>query len=242
MTTILQIIKEAYRESNILPIGQTPSANEQEEALALFNRFLSSVYGAEVGEKLTTIRIGSLNVVNPQEIEYPTGVVSGWYIPPSSRVVINSTTPMTLYLNPHPKDGERVSIVDGSGTFATAALTLKGNGQTIDNSVQTVLNTDGVIKNYVFRADTNNWQTVFPLALTDLLPFPPEFEDLFIIGVAIRLNPRNGVGLDPQTVETYKRLNRIFKSRYSLSKEASSEDGLVRLTRLGMNRAATFTV
>jgi hypothetical protein len=74
------------------------------------------------------------------------------------------------------------------------------------------------------------------LALNDTFPFPIEFEDLFVIGLATRLNPRNGVSVDEQAMMNFRRQRNIFRARYSQSMSADSEEGLLRLTGSRLNR------
>ena len=44
------------------------------------------------------------------------------------------------------------------------------------------------------------------------------------------MNARNGIAVDGQTLETYKKQKMIFRSRYRQSLPQGSEQGLVRLT------------
>lgn len=40
MALVSEIIKDAYREANLIPITQSPTLDEQTEALRLLNRFV----------------------------------------------------------------------------------------------------------------------------------------------------------------------------------------------------------
>lgn len=227
MVLISQIITEAYRESNNIAIGQTPTAAEQAEGLLLFNRFLRSVLGNEAGDPFTPIAIGNNNVQNSAYYNIE-NIPGGWFPPPNIRILFNNKSAQTLALNPNPDDGERIAINDASGNFSTYPVTVIGNGRTIDGATQVVLNTNSGVKEYFYRADTNNWATVNDLQLSDPLPFPEEFEDYFIIGTAIRINPRNTQQLDPQSMEAFKRLGKQFKARYNQDVEQKAEEGLLR--------------
>ena len=48
--TVSQIITEAYRESNNIPVGTVPTTNEQNEAVLIFNRLVKSMFGNEAGD------------------------------------------------------------------------------------------------------------------------------------------------------------------------------------------------
>jgi hypothetical protein len=50
MTVASSIITDAYREGNIIPMGSTPNANQQTEALSRLNVILTSTIGNEVGD------------------------------------------------------------------------------------------------------------------------------------------------------------------------------------------------
>lgn len=227
MTIVSQIITEAYRESNNIGLGQTPDATEQSEGLYLFNRFLKSVFGNEAGDPLTPISIGNNNVTNSVYYNLEALPV-GWYPPRNSRLMFNNKQAQTLNLNPFPQDGERLAIQDLSNNFATYPVTVNGNGRLIDGQVQLILNTNGVAKEYFYRADTGSWMSVLNLSLSDTFPFPVEFEDFFIIGLAMRVNPRNKQDIDPQSIKTYTRLRSLFRARYHQVLDQRPEEGLLR--------------
>lgn len=234
--TVSQIITEAYRESNNIPVGTTPTTNEQNEAVLIFNRLVKSMFGNEAGDAFETVNIGNNNVNLNTVYNYVVTPVNGWFPPVNSRLVFNNTVAQTIYLNPYPMDGERFAVQDASGNLSTYPVTLVGNGRTIDGSNTAVLNTNGLKREWFFRADLGDWQQVSDLTLASTLPFPTEFEDLFILGLALRINPRNGTPIDGQSVETYKRLRSLFKARYTLAIDQRAEEGLLRL--LGERRAS----
>jgi hypothetical protein len=229
MTAVSQIITEAFRESNNIPAGDLPTNIEQVEGLNIFNRMVRAVLGTEAGDPFTNYSIGN-NGVDTTTISNPTVFPVGWYPPINSRIICNINSAQSFYLNPFPQDGERFAINDASSNFATYPVTMNGNGRTIDGATSVVLNTNGFKAEYFYRADLNDWQTVSNLTLTSNLPFPQEFEDMFIIGLAMRINPRNGTNIDPQSVEAYKRLKSMFKARYSITSKQDSEEGLLRTT------------
>lgn len=236
MTTVSQIITDAFRESNNIAVGQSPSTAEQTEALNLFNRFLRSLLGNEAGEKFVTINFGNRNVNTGFAFNYEAVPSSLWSPPPNSRLFFNNNNAQTVNLNPTPQDGERFSVQDMAGNFITYPVTLNGNGRTIDGVTTAVLSTNNLKREYLYRADTGDWRTVSDLQLADTFPFPTEFEDLFAIGVAMRLNPRFGTTMDPQSLEMFRRLRSIFKARYRTQTEIGSEWGLWRLTGARRNQ------
>lgn len=235
MTLVHEIIKDAFREANLISITQSPTLDEQAEALRLLNRFVRSIFGVEAGEKLQSLAVGSNNVTTTNSL--PTYTVTGEaYVPLNARLLINTTAPLTVNLHPDPEDGARFAVVDASGNFATNNVTVSGNGRRIAGSLTAVLNTNSLKKEWFYRADLGDWQVISDLGLNDVFPFPLEFEDLFVIGLATRLNPRNGASIEEQAMLNYRRQRSLFRARYSQSLQQDSEDGLIRLTGTRMNR------
>lgn len=230
MTIISDIIKAGYRESNLIPITQTPTLAEQDEALSIFNRLVRSLLGDGVGDSFTTIAIGNNNV-SSSTATFPATVPSGWYPPSNTRLAMNVTSAQTIYLSPNPRDGDRFAIIDASGNFATYNVTLHGNGRKIGGSNTATLSTNSVSREYFYRADLADWQLISTLTLVSDFPFPTEFEDLFIIWLALRINPRNGAALDEQSITEYRRLKSAFTARYQTIKQGVSELGLLNLAQ-----------
>lgn len=230
MTLVSTIIRDAYRESNLIAISADPTDDEKSEGLSLLNRLLPSVYGTEAGEELDPIVIGRNNIDRPSGWPWYDQVPaqSEWFVPPNARLILNLTSPQTVWLNPNPQDGERFSFVDTSDNLATYNLTVDGNGRKIGAGFSTVVNTNGATAEYMYRADIGTWLKFTPLEADDTFPFPTEFDDLFVIGLAMRINPRNAVQADVQSQQQYTRLLRMFKARYRQNEEVGSEPGIVR--------------
>ncbi len=210
MTTALDIIKQAYRESNLIAIGTDPTEAEQTEALPRLNTIVSSVLGAEVGEQLNDWPVGTVGIENAE----------GWtsnqwkYLPANIRVIVNGATAQTLNLPPMPSDGARVAVVDVRGTLAAQPITLNGNGRLIEGATSVVLSTNNLARSWLYRADLGKWMRVEALSLGSEMPYPIDFDDVFISMLAMRLNPRYGRSVDQQTVATYDRAVRRLKGRY----------------------------
>src|SRR3546814_13330053 len=92
MTLVSQIITDSFRKSNLIAIGTTPTAAQQTEALRYLNRMVKSVFGDEVGEPLTALPIGSLNIDRPSGYPWWDTVPAGdWFVPTNTRTVFNSS-------------------------------------------------------------------------------------------------------------------------------------------------------
>jgi hypothetical protein len=240
MALVSEIIKDAFREANLIPINQEPSLAEQTEGLRLLNRFVRSVFGNEAGDKLRTYAIGEAGVITPASLESYDFTASK-YVPLNARLLANLSESQVLNLHPDPEDGSRVAVIDAAGNFGTTGLTLTGNGRLIDGATTVLLTTPSVKSEWFYRADLASWMIVTDLVQDTTFPFPMEFEDMFVIGLALRLNPRNGVSADEQTMLTFRRTRNIFRSRYTQVIEQPSEEGLTRLTGIRVNRQIDST-
>ena len=68
MTTVSQLITDAYRESNLIAVNSSPTSPEQTEALRLLNRVVKSLFGNEMGDPLDTIPLGKGNTQTPSNV------------------------------------------------------------------------------------------------------------------------------------------------------------------------------
>lgn len=230
MTTIETIITDAYRETNLIARGATPSAGEQTEALRLLERFIQSLFGNEAGDNVEEMLFG--RNANIDSITYNNEFetfVQQYYLPTGYRLKLNLSEPKTVKLDPKPQDGDMFSVVDASNNLATFNLTIDGNGSRIEGSTDLVLNTNGYAATWFYRADIANWQRVTDLTLVDNSPFPKEFDDLLIIGLAMRLDPREGRGLGDLTMSRYANVLRKFRARYSPVQERGLDWALARI-------------
>ncbi len=236
MALVNEIVKDAYREANLIPITQSPTLDESTEALRLLNRFVRSIFGNEAGDKLQSFPVGTNNVTTT--VSLPTYTFTGSsYAPLNARLMVNVTSPTTINLHPDPEDGARIAVVDASGNLGVLnALTLNGNGRKIDGLNTAVITTPAFQREWFYRADMGSWMAITALGLNDTFPFPLEFEDLFVIGLATRLNPRNGAAIDEQAMMNFRRMRGLFRARYSQSIQMESEEGLLRLTGSRLNR------
>lgn len=227
-TLISTIITDAYREANLIALGGSESTAQQTEALRLLQRFILSLYGSEMGVPLTTRNYGNNNlpeVAKDTEFEQ---IVSNYFVLPNSRLNLNLETAKTVKLNPFPQDGERFAINDSSGNLATYNLTVSGAGRSIEDASSVTVATDGISREWFYRADTANWVRVSDLATTDYSPFPVEFDEFLIIGLSMRLASRYGTPTFQESGQEYIRLRTKFRARYSPSSFVPLEEALAR--------------
>lgn len=230
MTLTPAIIKDAYRESNMIAKGVEPDSDQSAEALTLLNRILAGVYGNEVGDPLFDWPVGQDGMVDA--IAH-TWTVNDWsYLLPNVRVVAQHTAAQTLYLPPDPADGARVAIVDPGNRLATRNLTLDGNGRTIEGAATLLLNTDGLNRSWFYRGDLGGWVRLSELtnAADEEFPFPQEFDDYFITSLAARLNPRYGRALTDETVAALTSTLSRLRARYRQRQIIPADSGVLALT------------
>lgn len=237
MTTVYDIIKDAYRQSNLIALGVEPNQLQESEALRYLSRIVKSVFGNEMGENFESFPLGSQGVNAPQGYPWYGNTPGGdFFIPLNKRLICNLTADTVVYLHPNPEDGSRVGVIDVSKNFVTNSLTLQGNGRQIEGGFSLTLNTNSTDTEWFYRADLGNWQKVSPLAKFDTFPFPEEFDDMFILLLAFRLNPAYERDLDPQSGEILKRSRGQFRSRYHNIIPQMSEIGLIRNSRMTADR------
>lgn len=213
MTVVSSIINDAFREGNILPLAKAPTDAQAAEALRLLNQLFSTLYGDEAGEMLQDWPLGNFGRESP---EYDLG----WTEERINRPTINrrllalNEQSKTVFLSLQPQDGSRMGIADPFGRLSTVPVTLDGNGRTIEGNPTLLLDTNGLYREWFYRADLGNWMRLTGVTLTDEMPFPADFDIFFITLLAMRINPRYGREMDPQSQLMFKGERRKFVARY----------------------------
>lgn len=230
MTTLTDIIIAAYRESNITPVGNTPTQQEISEGLFHLIRCVEAMYGFQAGDMLQSVSFGENNVVTDTYTNYEDLLRNNQtFLPNNIRLLCNLERAEEINLHPNPENGSMFSIIDVSGNFSTHPLTINGNGRKIEGQSVLELSEDGENRVWFYREDLGCWNKLTNLTLTDQFPFPLEFDDLFIVMLAMRLNPRHGAVLDRQSQIVYQRSLTRFRARYNQNIHVGSEKGLVYL-------------
>lgn len=232
MTLVRTIISDGLREGGILPLGGTPDAASEAEGLRKISSIVSSLIGAELGENLTSISYGKNGVTTQEGLkaDEKTSLDSS-YVPSNSRIIANLEGASTLFLNPAPRPGARFAVIDASGNFSSRALTVNANGRKIENAASLSLATDSLVREWFYRDDLADWVRVTDLTLDTAVPFPAEFDELLVTMLAIRLNPRYGQAIAPETKEVLSRWRTLFRARYRQTVEVLSDTGMTPLKR-----------
>lgn len=225
MTLVSSLILDAFRESNILPLGKDPTATQSTEALRLYNALIGSIYGGDAGERLTDWPLGNYGrasdaceiPLTDRQINHPTI---------NRRLLALNETAATVYLTLRPQDGARMGVVDPFGRLSAFPVTLDANGRTIEGAATLLLDTDGLNREWFYRADLGEWVRLTELAADDENPFPSKFDSMFSIMLGMRLNPRYGRALDAQSIEILKMGRREFVARYLQSQPLEIDDSI----------------
>jgi hypothetical protein len=226
VTLISSIIADAYRESNTIPLGRAPNDNQVTEALRLYNQLLSSIYGDEAGERLEDWPLGNF------------GRESGaWNLPYTDcrinhptinmRLIALNEAAATVFLTTRPQDGSRMGVIDPFSRLADFPVTLDANGRTIEGALTLTLNDPTTVpREWFYRADLGDWVKLTDLLATDENPFPKDYDSMFGILLAMRLNPRNGRELDDLSLAVLKNGQRSFVNRYLQSRPLEIDDSI----------------
>lgn len=237
MTTVAQIIDDAFRASNLVAVGVSPNPDEQAEALRHLSRIVKSVFGNEAGENFVNLPIGQANISRPSGYPWYGDVPEGeWFVPENVRLMANLEQAQEVFLHPDPDDGSRLAVIDVAGSFGSTPLTIKGNGRKIDGQDSVVLNTDGDNKEWFYRGDLGQWLTYGPLVLTDPFPFPEEFDEYFYTSLAMRINPLYGSALSQETVAVMNRAKSQLRARYYQKIPVPVEEALLRTSKMTADR------
>lgn len=231
-TPVLSIITSALRETNLIPLGVSPNADQITETFGLLTTVVESVLGNEAGENMNPLPLGQDNIVSPTGYPWWNNSLPGnMFIQTNTRIMCNLTADGFVNFHPKPHDGARMGIVDVAGNFSTNELTIFGNGRQIEGEPEMTYNTNGEIREWIYREDLGGWVTVIPLNINGNMPWPSEFDDMFIIKLAMRLNPRYGQVMHPASVQTLKEVTTKFIARYSQwTTQVQVENGLLYLT------------
>ena len=228
MSTATEIVKAAYRENNIIPVGRDPTDAEVAEALPRLNNIVQSLFGRTLGIYLrdwqvpptTTSPVDARYPNLPQNSKLPDDV---WPYPPNNvRLIASQTEAETIYLTGVPQDGAQVTLVPGGANFATAPLTLDANGRLINGAASLVVDSLTTPRKFMYRADLASWTEIVTLEADTEMPFPAEFDDYFICALNIRMSPRYSVAADQLTAAVLGEQMTQIKTRYWQEQDSAS--------------------
>jgi hypothetical protein len=227
MTTIAQLITDAYQYNNLVALTSIPTAEEQDKGLRYFNRIFRGVFGSELGDSLSESNVG-----------FSTG---SELVVPNTRYLCNANSSKVFRLPPTPRDGSQFSVQDVSNTFATHPATVDPNGRKIEGTFSLLLNDAGFSGHWFYRADLGDWLKISSLETDSLFPLPEEFEEFFIIMLALRLNSSEGLASSPELSAIMRDVSKKFRARYRQTTTAELDLGLTSLSA-GDNGTTSFNL
>lgn len=232
MTTVAELVRQAYRQENLVAVGQALTDAQLAEGVELFNSTWKALLGTKLGERLRDWPVPPNPTVNearefpllPRNEKLPQDV---WPYPQqNSRMIVNIGGPNTVYLKQNPDDGARMGLQNIGTSFATNPLTINANGMLIEGGTQLVLNTATTTPLlWFFRADLANWVRLGPLLSTSDSPLPDDFDDYWRCAIAIALCPRYGKEPQSVTVRTEKAGMAQMIGRYAQTMPAAVDPG-----------------
>lgn len=224
-TKASEIIVQTFREGRFTAPEGSTLQEEMQEALPRLNGLLFALVGLELGEHYRDWPVppGRTSTVAARYPRAPLAedLTSAQYTnpPPNVRILASNTSALTVYFPQEPQDGARMAYAD---VGATADVTLDGNGRLIQG-VPSILGQGGFRK-WLYRADQGNWICLDTLQMDDTSPLPPEFDDLLICGLVMRLSPRFGKEPSPILTGRYDDMLRRLKLRYKQSEQVPASD------------------
>jgi len=217
-----QIITDAFRESNLIPVGTPPTSLENDEGLRRLNAIINSLISTACGELIFDWQIPPVataplygQVSNPRDPYGQTSVVTTYPFPAiNTRLLTQLTQSVTVYLPQYPNDGSRVAIAD-TGSGAGLTLTIDANGRKVEDAASVTLDPLTVgQREWFYRSDLANWVRRADLTVSDPQPFPSKYDDFLVTALAIRLSPRYAAEIADATAMTYRSTLAAFKAQY----------------------------
>ena len=233
------IIREAFRENNTISLTKIPNEDEERDALSRLNRLIQSWVGTAVGEYLNDWYVPELPQldVSPVDPRDPFGENTSIqidYPPINHRIVLRLTDDRTIFFPQYPNDGSRMLVTDSGSE--SSVLTIDGAGRKIEGQQTISLNPlIDAKREWFFRADKSEWVLMSNFTLDSESPFPDEFDDLLVTGLALRLAPGFGQTPNPVTLEVFRTSLSNFKARYKQYTEVGATYDISELQSVGQN-------
>jgi len=122
--------------------------------------------------------------------------------------------------------------------YRKSNLLALGTEPTVEQQAEALRYLNRLFKSTIGNEATN-LPTSFPtdtLTLASEFPFPEEYDIMFIVMLAMELNPAYGQAVDEQTMFGFRRARTQFRAKYHTTTEVGSELALVRHAKLARDR------
>lgn len=207
MTAVSDIIERAFYEAALTTELQHATPTQTRRAAETLTSIIRYLYGSNVGEYFQTFPLGNVGV------REPTNYGNGFSCPPANSMLIASNeAALAIDFPANPSDGARMGVSDPLGRLAGFPVTASGNGRAIGGQAQQVLAAGQV---WFYRADLGSWVLMTPLGLASEMPFPEDYDDMFVVLLAMRLNPVYGRdGIPAIQRDMLRDMRQQFLNRY----------------------------
>lgn len=212
MTQCADILESAFYEAGLTTELQSATPTQTTKAMDTMTSIIKFLYGASAGEYLNAWPLGNVGRAPQYQYLPPLQVIQR--VPLNAQLVATNENAITVDLPMGPSDGARFSIIDPFNNLVAAPVTVNGNGRTINGAPTITFNVNGYSAIFFYRDDLANWVRVTPLLITDEMPFPEEYDQMFIIMMAMRLNPVYGRNLSSTQTMFLKEFRQQFTARY----------------------------
>lgn len=221
MTTCRDIVTRSHEELAVIGSNRQLKARDATMGMELLSGIVTGVFGSAVGGGLS-----DLAIVAADEVAVDTrAVVSG------------HSAAFTITLPEFPRDGSRFQLVDAGAGFAARPITIARNGTLLEGATANLTaNTDGFNRTWFYRADLADWKRITALTLASTFPFPEEFEDCFVVRLALRLSPRFRAQLSDATIAEVDRSMRQLRARYRTRKVVAADLAVLNLSEQAYSR------
>lgn len=212
MTRVADIIKDAFYEAGLTTELQHATPTQTARAMTTLDSIIKFLYGTDAGEELNPWPLGNFGRADQSRMTPSEQMLT--YPPLNVRFVCTNENAITVNLPVTPSPGARFGVMDPFNRLSTAPITIDGNGRTVDGAANITVNTDGLNAIWFYGDDTGNWKKVTPLLITDDMPFPSEYDQMFIIMLAMRLSPVYGRNQSSVQAQFLKGFRQQFMARY----------------------------
>lgn len=236
MTQCADILEQAFYEAGLVMELQHPSPTQMRRGMVTLKGIVEFLCGGSAGEYLNAWPLG--NFGRGPQYNYLPSVQVLQRPPLNAQLIATNMNAMTVYLPVNPSDGARFGVNDPFGRLSTVPITLDGNGRTIGGAASVVVNADNLKSVYFYRDDLADWKIVTPLLITDDLPFPEEYDQMFLLMMAMRLNPVYGRTLSGTQNQWLKEFRQQFTARYVQSSPLQINPDLGYATRQSYSQYA----
>lgn len=222
MATGREIVTEAFRDGNLIPITASLTDQQLSQGLNKLNGFINNLYGFELGEQLRDWPLPPQNdaatqarfPLEPADERLRPTVYP--FPPPNARILMGVRSRENLTMPQSPDDGARMEFVDINSNDPSE-IVLDTNGRQFNGQTGTLILTPQELngQRYLYRAELGNWRLIQTYtADMDVDALPDQFDDLLVLSVLDRIGPSFGRELTPPQNARRRRHLRQLQSQY----------------------------